>query len=223
VFLWDCGTGKERHRFQAGENWCFAFSPDGKLLATGGLDGTVLLWDMSKVPPQAAATTKVTDDGLWADLAADAPRAYQAIITLSQRREQGVTVLRDRLKPAVPVDPKHLAKLIDDLDDQTFAVRQKAMAELLALHDRAASALKQRLKTTRSAEMRRSIQQLLEKLDGYLTEADLLRQIRAIEVLQRTDAPAAQRLVQELSRGDPAARLTREATAALAHKKRQQN
>ena len=223
MLLWDTATGKERHRFQAGEHWCFAFSPDGKLLATGGLDGTVLLWDMRKVPPVGAATTNVTDDALWADLAADAPRAYQAIITLSQRGDHGVMVLRDRLKPAVPVDPKHLVKLIDDLDDPSFAVRKKATAELTAFHDRAAPALKHRLKTARSAEMRRSIQQLLEKLDGLLTDPDLLRQVRAVEALERTDAPAAHRLLEELSKGDPAARLTREASAALAHTKRQEN
>jgi RNA polymerase sigma factor (sigma-70 family) len=215
VLLWDMGTGKERHRFDAGDIWSFAFSPNGKTFATGGIDGTVLLWDMSKVPRVATATINVTDDALWADLAADASRAYQAIVNLSQMGDRGVKVLGKRLKPAVPVDPKVLAKLIDDLDDPSFAVRTKATGELTALHDRAAPALKARLKTTTSAEVRRTIEQLLDKLEGYLTDGDLLRQVRVVEVLERTEAPTARQPLEELSKGAPEARLTQEAKATL--------
>src|SRR5262249_57318668 len=60
-----------------------AFSADGKLLASGGSDLTLLVWD---VTGQAAANPRprpeLSDEeweGLWSDLAGqEAARAYQA-------------------------------------------------------------------------------------------------------------------------------------------------
>jgi len=58
VLFWDVLSGKEIHQMQiprlAGENTvaCLAFSPDGKTLATGGCDTTVLVWQL---PPAIAA------------------------------------------------------------------------------------------------------------------------------------------------------------------------
>jgi WD40 repeat protein len=45
---WDTGTGAELRHFSgpAQQTQCMALSPNGKLLATGGMDGTVFLWDV---------------------------------------------------------------------------------------------------------------------------------------------------------------------------------
>jgi WD40 repeat protein len=47
LFLWDTGAGKPRATLlgHKGTLLSVAFAPDGKTLATGGLDGAVKLWD----------------------------------------------------------------------------------------------------------------------------------------------------------------------------------
>lgn len=50
VCLLDVSTGENIHNFcgHPTDVWALAFSPDGKLLASGSYDGTILLWDMNR-------------------------------------------------------------------------------------------------------------------------------------------------------------------------------
>ena len=49
IRLWAVATGENLHTFygHTTDVQCIAFSPDGRLMATGGHDGIILLWDVS--------------------------------------------------------------------------------------------------------------------------------------------------------------------------------
>ena len=48
VWLWDIRAGKNIATFlgHPTDIQCLAFSPDGTLLASGGFDGVIYLWDL---------------------------------------------------------------------------------------------------------------------------------------------------------------------------------
>jgi RNA polymerase sigma factor (sigma-70 family) len=86
--LWEVASGKERLRFpaQGGAIRSIAFSGDGRYLATGTSDTTVLIWDLPRLPllGRTVAEPAPQDVGrLCADLdGADAVAAYRAVAIL---------------------------------------------------------------------------------------------------------------------------------------------
>jgi WD40 repeat protein len=54
IHVWDAATGKELLRRLSPDStpYSFAFSPDGRQVAAGMNDGTILLWDVSQVSPR---------------------------------------------------------------------------------------------------------------------------------------------------------------------------
>jgi RNA polymerase sigma factor (sigma-70 family) len=225
VRVWDVATGKEidrRSRHQAlpggpaqAAITSVALLPGGRRLATGLMDGTILIWELA---PQAAAV-KVLDrkelDSLWVDLAADsAPKAYRAISALAVVPRKSVPLLKDRLRPVGEVDPKHVQKLLTDLDSEEFAVRDAAAKELTKLGDRIEPAVRRALEGKPSAEVRKRLEAILAAPLALPTGATL-RTLRAIQVLEQIGTPEAQRVLTALAGGAPEARPTREARAAL--------
>jgi hypothetical protein len=153
---------------------------------------------------------------LWtALLSADPGGAYDAIAALVAVPNQAVPFLQERLlvPPAPPPDPQKLAQLIADLDSDQFAVRQKAMEELEKIGPAAAPALRKALAAKPILDLRRRLEQLLERAAAIPPEE--LRQLRAIQVLEYAGTPEAKRLLERLAKGPKDARLAREAQASL--------
>lgn len=223
IELWEIATGKVRRRFTGhqGRIIAFAFAPDGRTLLTGSEDATVLIWDVARqleTPPAQLTAADLND--LMRDLGGDdAERADRAIGTLTARADQSVPFLEKHLKPIPGADPKRLAALIADLDSGPFAVREKAAKDLESMRELATPALKEYLGKTKSLETRRRIEALLASQRTVLKAGELLRSIRAVEVLERIADPDARRITRALAAGAPESRLTQEAKNALSRLK----
>ena len=78
----------------------------------------------------------------WTDLGGDdAKKAYQAIWRFVEHPEAAVAFLEKNLQPAVAPDPKRVQQLLDDLESERFAIRDKAAKELEKLGELVAEAL----------------------------------------------------------------------------------
>jgi hypothetical protein len=231
IRLWDIATGKEvghyeghgtlvGSQFNAAESNALAFSPDGKTLATGLLDSTVLLWDVKpalrRVRKSLPAVREEDLPRLWADLAGeDARKAQASLRALAATPQVALPFLQQRLTPARAVDPERLRRLIADLDSEQFTVRKAAFADLRKLDLLAEPALRKALEGKPPLESRRRIEELLAEMQGPVTMSAARQNVRAVAVLEHMESDEARHLMKKLAAGAPEARLTREARAAL--------
>jgi RNA polymerase sigma factor (sigma-70 family) len=110
IRFWETTTGKEigsipapnRNALPPGRAFAssLAFSPDGRMLATGHSDSTILLWDATlRGGASGGLLGGAEAETLWADLAGpDAGRAYAAVWRLVDDPQRSVLLLRERLK-----------------------------------------------------------------------------------------------------------------------------
>ena len=194
-----------------------AFHPAGKTLVTGGADTTILVWDVTGVAErrrQGLAAGELEE--LWGDLAGeDARQAYRAICTLAARPRLTLPFLRARLQPLPEPSRVELIRLLGDLDDEQFAVRERATRRLGNLGEVAEPFLREGLAASSSLESRRRLELLLRRLQTPTPTPEHLRALRAFEVLERIGSGRVREVLESHAREMPAGRLGQEAQAAL--------
>jgi hypothetical protein len=225
VDVWDVYTGEEvsapdGHPLLAGGHkddiLCVAISPDGKTIASGSADTTILLWNAADLQPKTPVVELGPKelDRLWDDLRSDAPTAYKAILALLGAPDKATALIKDRVPPAQKPDPKRIQALIADLDDNVVFVREAASKELSRLGEAVEPALRETLANKPSSEVRSRCERLLEALGKGELDADGLRSLRAVQVLEHIGTPEARAVLKGLVGGAPG-RLSREAKLAL--------
>jgi len=221
IRLWDLETGRQLRKLTGhrGKANALAFSADGKTLVSTGDDTTILFWDVADVTQRRRLPAKSLTEGewqtLWEDLAGDdATKAYTAMVRMASDGPTTIAALKKRLRPIRPIEPERLTQLFKDLDSDAFAVREAASRELEKLGDVVEPEVRQTLaRPGLSLELRQRLEAIAKSLDEV--SGARLRQVRALEVLEMLGTPQVRDMLKTVAEGASAARLTREAKAAL--------
>jgi HEAT repeat protein len=146
----------------------------------------------------------------------DAAKAFTAILDFVATPKESLAWINEHVKPATVVDPRRVAKLIEDLNDNQYRVRQNATAELLQIGDLVVPAIDKALSARPTLETLRRLQDTRKRLVSPVLKGEQLRMSRAVEVLERIGTTQARHQLEKLAGGAPGAMLTKQARAAFA-------
>src|SRR5262249_24180680 len=98
---------------------------------------------------------------------------------------------------------------------EQFSVRKRAIAALIELGEAVMPHVREALQNTSSIEAQRRLEEVMKKLDGYVPSGELLRSIRAVEVLEMIGTIESKAVLKELASGAADSRLTQAAKTAI--------
>jgi WD40 repeat protein len=224
IEIWEVASGTKRGELvgHAGPIVSLSFSPDGRQLASGSQDTTILVWDLNR----PLRPTKLRDrlDGpelakLWKTLSlTDASQAEIAIWSLVHAPADSVPFLKQYLQPVKRLSSDEVAKLLAELDSEAFATRTRAESSLERQGELVLKDLESALRQKNSAEKQRRLERLLAAAKDTtrpFSMTDRLAHWRALEVLELIGSVEARQILVELSSGEPGARLTEAAGEAV--------
>jgi WD40 repeat protein len=225
IQVWDSFTGRELKRWplanrvqDVGERLpvasALAVSPDGRTLASGHDDGTILLWPMPPIARESPAATPNVDR-IWANLAAaDAGIAWHDLGQLAATFKDSPSLLASRLKPLTPPPADRLQSLTADLAAPQFARREAAVRELANFSDVIGDTLKAALAKSTSPEQTQRLRQILD-MPFTIRDPDRVRRWRAIAMLEQIGSPEARKYLELIASGPPATIEVETAKSAL--------
>jgi hypothetical protein len=182
----------------------------------GGLGtSTPLFRDVSSL---AGAQTAPEADWprLWDELASDdAARSFRAVRSLAAS-PGARNWLEERLRTHAPVvTGQRLARLIADLDDEEYVVRQRATQELHCLGGEARTAMQQARNRQPSLELLRRLDELLAEAALAPLSARTLQGLRGVEALEAMDTPQARRALRRLAESAQDEQIRRETAESV--------
>jgi hypothetical protein len=198
-----------------------AFAPDGRTLATGHEDGTVLLWPVPRPREgELPALTEAEREKLWTDLASPSPlTGRNAMDQLARHPAAAAALLAARFRPPSAAADPVIPALVKDLDSEVFATREEASRKLRGYGAKAEAALRRELAGSPSLEMRRRAEEVLAAIPPTALRLPLtgeaLRGARAIEVLERGGTPEGRKLLQGWADQTADVQLAAEARGAI--------
>src|ERR1043165_5846536 len=164
-------------------------------------------------PPQSRSAEL---EKWWTDLASqDTGTAYRAVRHFIQAEKRSVEFLRGKVRPVAPIKPERIPQLIQELKSHQETVKQAARRELEQLADVAEVPLRRILQASNDRKLRKTVTEELHQIENRKPSLEELRMLRSVEVLETIASTDAQKLLEKLSAGEPAARFTKEANSAL--------
>jgi hypothetical protein len=158
----------------------------------------------------------VTLESAWKDLATpDASESFKSEGRFPAAPAATVKLFAEKIKSPEALDPKRIQRLLADLGSETFATREAASQALLGSDHQIIPYLEETLKTAESPEVRNRVKRILDEKRSGAKNADQLRQVRAVMVLERIGDGESKSLLRQWAAGPAGALLTTEAAAAL--------
>lgn len=156
--LWDAATGAEQRSWKHGRFYvpCAEFSPDGRWAITGGYDGNVRLWNVETGDMRA----RISGTGAVHQIAFSQAARTLAVCGLGR----GLSLSELDFVPPKGKDLEHLRGLLAQLDDDSYAIREAASKDVLAVGFTAEGELRQTMQETNSAEVRIRCRRLRQEL-----------------------------------------------------------
>lgn len=166
----------------------------------------------------------------WGELTSDDPTvSAPAAATLVARPAESLPFLAEKLRTPAPTEKeaRRIAELIDALDANDEAVRERSTAELAGMGKFVVQSLREArvLRPTLSLEAHRRIERILlpyEAEDGARSP-EFRQSLQALRVLERVGTAEARDLLAKVADGTPEAGLHREAKAAVDRLTRRMN
>jgi WD40 repeat protein len=187
----------------------------GGKLASGGMDTSVMLWDVSRLNVERPALLPLGEaerEGHWkALLDGDGAKASAAQEKLALGGEAVLALVRRDVRR---VEAGQTARWVRDLDSDEYSVREAAYAGLRRCGPLVEGVLRRALRGKPSLDLTRRVERLLNDIAGGPT-ADTLRHLRSVEVLEMLGTPRAEYALLDLASGASDAELTDRARSAL--------